>query len=143
MVKLMIESVAEAYKEFKGFCLDEWEGDYRDAAREALKGILEDRLAEVVDGYLEVVRGRDIADRRNGYYCRHLLTELGDIELKVPRTRRFNPVGILGMFARRGARVERMILLSFVLGLSTRKVGEALLPVLGEVVSPQTVSRIA
>jgi len=36
-----------------------------------------------------------------------------------------------------------MILLCFALGLSTRKVGEALLPVLGEVVSPQTVSRIA
>ena len=30
----------------------------------------------------------DAADRRNGYYQRHLLTELGDIELNVPRTRR-------------------------------------------------------
>jgi hypothetical protein len=34
----------------------------------------------------------DEADRRNGYYRRHLLTELGDIELQVPRTRRFAPI---------------------------------------------------
>ena len=29
-------------------------------------------------------------DRRTGSYSRHLLTELGDIELSVPRTRRFD-----------------------------------------------------
>jgi transposase-like protein len=36
-----------------------------------------------------------------------------------------------------------MILLTFLLGLSTRKVGPALLPILGEPVSPSTVSEIA
>jgi transposase-like protein len=36
-----------------------------------------------------------------------------------------------------------MILLAFVLGLSTRKVSRALLPVLGEPISAQTVSRVA
>ena len=39
--------------------------------------------------------------------------------------------------------LERVILAGFVLGLSTRKVGEALLPLLGERVSPTTVSRVA
>jgi transposase-like protein len=39
--------------------------------------------------------------------------------------------------------VDRLILACFVLGLSTRKVGEALLPLLGERVSPATVSRVA
>jgi hypothetical protein len=34
------------------------------------------------------------AGRRNGYYHRHLLTELGDIELAVPRTRRFAPIAV-------------------------------------------------
>ena len=43
----------------------------------------------------------DAADRRNGYYQRHLLTELGDIELNVPRTRRYSPVEVIRVYARR------------------------------------------
>ncbi|MFQ6111223.1 MAG: transposase [Nitrospinota bacterium] len=39
--------------------------------------------------------------------------------------------------------MERLILLCFVLGLSTRKVAEALVPILGEGVSASTVSRVA
>jgi len=39
--------------------------------------------------------------------------------------------------------VERYLLLAFVLGLSTRKVSRALLPILGEPLSAQTVSRVA
>ncbi|NIP72372.1 MAG: IS256 family transposase, partial [Gammaproteobacteria bacterium] len=84
-----------------------------------------------------------VADRRNGSYPRHLLTELGDVELHVPRTRRYAPVEVLAAYARRAPQVDRMILACFCLGLSTRKVTEALLPILGEPVSPATVSRIA
>lgn len=36
-----------------------------------------------------------------------------------------------------------MILACFVLGLATRKVGEALLPILGRPVSPSAVSQVA
>ena len=43
----------------------------------------------------------------------------------------------------RPAAVDRMILCCFVLGLSTRKVGEALLPILGRPVSPAAVSDVA
>ena len=43
----------------------------------------------------------DAADRRNGCYQRHLLTELGDIELNVPRTRRYSPVEVIRVYARR------------------------------------------
>jgi transposase-like protein len=39
--------------------------------------------------------------------------------------------------------VDRAILACFVLGVSTRKMAEALLPILGEPVSPSTVSRVA
>jgi transposase-like protein len=39
--------------------------------------------------------------------------------------------------------VERLILLAFLLGLSTRKVGQALFPILGECLSASTVSQIA
>jgi transposase-like protein len=69
----------------------------------------------------------DAADRRNGYYQRHLLTELGDIELNVPRTRRYSPVEVIRAYARRTPEIDRVILSAFVLGVPTRKVGETLL----------------
>jgi transposase-like protein len=49
----------------------------------------------------------------------------------------------LGRYARRERDINRVILAAFVLGLSTRKVGKALLPLLGERVSPSTVSRVS
>src|SRR5579872_4353667 len=82
---------------------------------------------------------RQQADRRNGCYSRHLLTELGDIELQVPRTRRYSGLEVVRAYARRAAHIDRMILACFVLGLSTRKVATALLPVLGRRVSAGTV----
>lgn len=138
-----ILSIKKAFKEIKPFCMDSWEGDYRTAAREALKQILEGRMKNAIDAYLEHLSMQELPDRRNGSYRRHLLTELGDIQLQVPRTRTFNPIGILQRFARRAVQVERMILMAFVLGLSTRKVSLALLPVLGEPISASSVSRIA
>ncbi|MGH7274868.1 MAG: IS256 family transposase [Nitrospiria bacterium] len=143
MLPATIVSIKQAFQEIKTFCVDAWEGDYRFAARQALKEILEHRMRNAVDDYLHQLQAQDIPDRRNGYYQRHLLTELGDLELSIPRTRTFNPIVLLKQFARRAAPVERMILLAFVLGLSTRKVGRALLPVLGEPISAQTVSRVA
>jgi transposase-like protein len=83
------------------------------------------------------------ADRRNGFYSRHLLTELGDVELSVPRTRRYAPIEVVRGYARRPEQVDRMILSCFVLGLSVRKVSEALLPILGRPISPATVSSVA
>jgi putative transposase len=82
-------------------------------------------------------------DRANGFYPRQLLTSMGAIELQIPRTRSFSVRGVLQKYARREQQVDRMILGCFVLGLSTRKVGEALLPILGERVSASTVSRVA
>lgn len=142
MHKVAITSIQSAFKEIKHFCPDEWDGDYRAAGREAIKRILEDRMISYREAYLEELHVLGIDDRCNGYYLRHLLTELGDIGLSVPRSRTFSASRIFDQFARRSSRIDRMILLAFVLGLSTRKVSEVLLPVLGEPISPQTVSRI-
>jgi transposase-like protein len=64
----------------------EWGEGYRPLGRQALEEIIEDQMAAAVDRYLDRLEADDAADRRNGYYRRHLLTELGDIELSVPRT---------------------------------------------------------
>lgn len=140
---LAISSLSQAYEVIKEMNLSQdWESDYRAASRRAVATVLEDRMHERTDRYLAEM-GRSISDRRNGSYSRHLLTELGDIVITVPRTRKWSPLEIVRSYCRRVASVDRMILCCFVLGLSTRKVAHALLPVLGEAVSAATVSRVA
>ncbi len=140
-----IRSLPQAFEIIKSMEHDgcEWGEQYREAGRAALVDILEGRLHEAVDRHLEWTAARGEADRRNGSYRRRLLTELGHIELHIPRTRRFSPTQVIHAYARRARHLDRMILACFVLGLSTRKVAKALLPVLGAPVSPATVSRVA
>jgi transposase-like protein len=121
----------------------EWGEDYRAGAREALVELLEGRMDQTIDQHLERMAELGQADRRNGCYRRHLLTELGDLELAVPRTRTCSALKVVRAYARRAKEVDRMILACFVLGLSTRKVATALLPILGRPVSPATVSQVA
>lgn len=140
-----ISNVTHAVRFIKAMQLRglEWGDDYRAGAREAIVEILQGQMQFRLDKHLAEMEYRQEDDRRNGYYRRRLLTEIGDIELEVPRTRHFSAVGVVRAYARRVADVDRMILACFVLGLSTRKVALALLPVLGETVSATTVSRIA
>jgi putative transposase len=119
-----------------------WEAVHRESRR-ALKAILEGQMEAVRQGYLEDIASQGLSDRGNGHYRRRLLTTLGDLELRIPRTRHFSARGVLAAYARREPRVDRLILASFVLGVSTRKVAEALLPTLGQRVSASTVSRVA
>ena len=140
-----IESLPMAFALVKEMQADglEWGEGYRPLGREALAEIIQGRMAEAVDSWLDSLDGTAMCDRRNGFYPRHLMTELGDIELHVPRTRRFCPTEVLKSYARRAPEIDRVILAGFVLGLSTRKVGEVLLPLLGRPVSAATVSRLA
>ena len=114
-----------------------------DLGRQALKQVLEGHMQQRIEQYLGNVRLGAGTDRRNGHYRRWLLTGMGAVELAVPRTRTYSAVGALGVYARRERSVDRLILAAFVLGLSTRKVGEALLVLLGERISATTVSRVA
>lgn len=143
MLPATMTKIHEAFKEIKQMQCDSWEGDYRPAARDALKHLLESRMESAVDAYLEQKRAEGLSDRKNGSYPRHLLTELGDLLLSIPRSRTFSARVLLKRFARRASRIERLILLCFLYGLSTRKVGQALLSILGECVSHGTVSQIA
>jgi transposase-like protein len=121
----------------------EWGEDYRQGARDAVAELLRGRMDHLIDEHLERMAELGQADRRNGCYTRWLLTELGMIELHVPRTRTFSAVRVVRAYARRAKGIDRMILACFLLGLSTRKVATALLPILGRPVSPATVSAVA
>jgi putative transposase len=142
---VVIRSLPQAYKVIKEMNLGrgEWEFEYRQAGREAVKKVIEELMKDRISQHLEEMAVRQEADRRNGTFSRHLLTEIGDIELEVPRTRRVSAVNVVRAYARRASHIDRAILACFVLGVSTRKVAHVLLPVLGESVSATTVSRVA
>ncbi len=137
-------NVSRAIGEINAF---EWEGDFKPMARQALKQLVEERLEEEMTEHLGLSRyehGADRLDYRNGHYTRHLLTEMGDLELLVPRSRKGGfPSKLIERYARRCRSVDRVLLACFCLGLSTRKAASVLVPVLGERVSATTVSRIA
>jgi transposase-like protein len=143
MLPATITEIHQAFKEIKHMAIDTWQEECRFAARRAMKEVLETRMHNTIDTHLEQMRAAGLADRRNGSFPSHLLTEVGDLELQIPRTRTFSAHVLLKRFARRTASIERTILMAFLLGLSTRKVGPALLSILGEPVSPSTVSQIA
>jgi putative transposase len=137
-------NVSRALREINGF---QWEGDFKPMARQALKELLENRLDQEMAEYLGASRYEHAPDRhdyRNGHYVRHLLTEMGDLELLVPRSRRGKfPTKLFARYARRCRSVDKVLLACFCLGLSTRKAASVLAPVLGEKVSASTISRIA
>ena len=107
-----IESLSMAFAMVKAMQADglEWGEGYRPLGRQALVAIIEGQMAEAVDAWLDRLGVADAPDRRNGTYRRHLLTALGDIELAVPRTRRYCPTAVLRAYSRRAGEIDRMIL---------------------------------
>jgi transposase-like protein len=90
----VVRSLAQAYRIIKEMHLFGDEGsDYRSSCRESLREILEDRMHDRIDRHFEGMAQRDEKDRRNGSFSRHLLTELGDISVCVPRTQTMSGVG--------------------------------------------------
>jgi len=140
-----VRSVAQAYRVIKQMRLQGWEAgeECREAAREAIRAHLRRRMLEARSQFLAELQAREQADRANGSYGRHLLTEMGTVLLQVPRTRSWSAAGLLQAYRRRCVSVDRAILGCFLLGLSTRKVARALLPMLGERISAATVSTIS
>jgi putative transposase len=143
--KATARNVNRALKEINAF---EWEGDYRAEAKNRLKELLEEKMDAELEQYLG--RGKherreedDPVDYRNGSYLRNLLTEIGNLVLRIPRSRKRFVSKVLEAYKRRSRSVDQLILACFVLGMSTRKVSTALLSLLGERVSASTVSEVA
>ena len=139
--------VGDLWREVKGD-EEEWWGDVKQQTMQMVKRLLESAMEEELLECLRVGRYRRTELRRgyrNGYRQRNLLTELGLVEhLRVPRDRggMYQP-GVLGRYQRRQGQVNQLIRELFLAGVSTRRVGEVLAPVLGQAPSPQTVSRVA
>ncbi len=110
MKQLVVKNLSQAMhmvKEMNVTGREEWSDEYRKIGRRAIADFLRDRMKDSIADHLARLP-EDVADRRNGSYERHLLTELGDLVLSVPRTRRFNPLFILQAYARRNKEVDRL-----------------------------------
>ncbi len=140
-----VQTVRQARRVFKELRLHKVEvaEELHEAARFTYKKVIEERMQDYISQYLDQTGRKDSCDRKNGFYHRSFLTELGSVELNIPRTRSISACDVLRRYARRADRIEQVILAGFILGLSTRKVGKALLDLLGERISPSTVSRVA
>ncbi|MCX8023257.1 MAG: hypothetical protein N2745_10855 [Syntrophorhabdaceae bacterium] len=82
--KMMITSLPEAMEMFKEMNIlseNEWTGDYRQFAKDAIASFLTSRMNDKVGCHLAQTEAKGIPDRRYGPYLRHLLTELGDVVL--------------------------------------------------------------
>jgi len=144
-VEAQLRSLPEALEVIKDMQHSgSWGEDLSAGMRNAVAEVLRGAMDRDIDRHLSELASRGgTDDRRNGSYERHLLTGLGDIALRVPRTRTYSANRVLGAYARRTRDVDRSILSCFVYGCSTRKVGKTLVSMLGERVSAATVSRVA
>ena len=88
-------------------------------------------------------RADDRQDYRNGSYERSFETRLGELRLKIARTRKktFLPP-LIQMFQRRSEEVLLLIREAFLRGLSTRQVGRVVASIGIEPLSAQTVSQL-
>lgn len=138
-------TVADLWREVK----DEqtlW-GDVSRQTLRSVKLLLENRMLDELTQYLNAgryVRDHGRAGYRNGVYHRRLTTTWGTIpDLRIPRPRAtgFRPT-VVARYQQRTEQVNRLVRAVFLGGLSTRRVGAALAPLLGDTVSPATVSTI-
>ena len=126
---------------------DEWWGDLKEETLRVVKRLLENLMEEEMIEQLCAGHYRRTGLRRgyrNGYRYRSLLTELGLVEpLCGPRDREgcYQPT-VLTRYQRRQTQVSQLIRQALLAGVSSCRVGEVLIPVLGLAPSPQTVSRV-
>lgn len=116
-------------------------------SRTQLKVAMEGAMREVVAERLQALPYERVvgkSDRRNGGYPRSYLTRYGLLRLRVPRTRvGESPFTVIDQaYSQREPKLDRLIKLIFLNGVSTRDVGGVLETLTGHRVSASTVSSV-
>lgn len=115
---------------------------FRGAVRAVLELVLEEEVQRII-GAGRYSRAKSRVDSRNGSYLRDLITSLGTIEVRMPRTRNSGaPTHVLGAYERRVDEVDDAIVASYVNGVSTRNMSQVTEALLGSKVGRSTVSRV-
>lgn len=136
-------NIASWWREVK----DDFWGDVKQETLKLVKQLMDVSMQEELIVYTQAEwHERTGQDRpyRNGFYARALSTELGLIPaLRIPRTRdgRFHP-SVLPRYQRRQSAVNGLLQDVFLAGVSTRRVGEVVQPLLGVRWSATTVSTV-
>ena len=117
---------------------------FQGAIRVALEVVLEEEIQALV-GARKWQRQAQRVDSRNGTYLRRLITSMGGVDLKVPRSREGGSAGgrVFERYKRRSAEVDDTMVAAYVRGASTRDIGQITEALMGEHVSRSTVSRAA
>ena len=121
--------------------------DIQQKVKETVKLSLQTIIREEFDLKLyakKYQRVKERKDYRNGYYERSLLTTYGRIDnLKMPKARKLRPeFKTIAKYQRRQKEFDEMVLLSLILGFSTRKQAKFFKSFIGECVSHATATTI-
>lgn len=123
----------------------------------AMKNMFRDVLQQVMEGELEAELGYEKSQRtserdeeptaknyRNGYSKKTVKTQLGEVEVKIPRDRKgvYEP-HIIGKYSRNADGMEEKILSLYACGMSQRDISEQIKNLYDVEISPELVSKIS
>ena len=138
--------ITEQFQHFLEEVKEGFWGDLYGKTKLLWKGFWEEESRRERDRFLGAKDHERVGKReyRNGFYERKFVTIFGTLVVKVARSRgqSFLPAG-LQRFQQRAPEVMMLIREAFLRGISTRQVGPVVATVTQEVVSAQTVSRLA
>ena len=124
---------------------------------QAMKELFRDAIQQVMESELDVELGYEKSERmsdsesailsknyRNGYSKKTVKTQLGEIEVKVPRDRNgeYEPK-IIGNYSRNADGMEEKILSLYACGMSQRDIAEQIKNLYDVEISPELVSKIS
>ena len=124
---------------------------------QAMKELFRDAIQQVMESELDVELGYEKSERmsdsendnlsknyRNGYSKKTVKTQLGEIEVKVPRDRNgeYEPK-IIGKYNRNADGMEEKILSLYACGMSQRDIAEQIKNLFDVEISPELVSKIS
>lgn len=124
---------------------------------QAMKELFRDAIQQVMESELDVELGYEKSERmsdfendnlsknyRNGYSTKTVKTQLGEIEVKVPRDRNgeYEPK-IIGKYNRNADGMEEKILSLYACGMSQRDIAEQIKNLYDVEISPELVSKIS
>ena len=142
-----VTEITEHFQHFMTEVKDSFWGDLYGKTQVAWKEFLDGESLRARDRWMELEPYQRLVaehrEYRNGYYERDFVTRMGTLRLRIARTRNKNflPTG-LEKFQRRASEVAMLIREAFLRGISTRQVGRVVATITGEVMSPQTVSKL-
>jgi len=139
-------TVTDLMREYKRSFREYWQ-DQDETVKAFRKKLIEGSLEAEREAWISCKpyeRSSERKDYRNGYWKRWIILKDGRLEIKMPRIRGGGYKSkIIPRYQQRVDEVDAALLKIFLYGASTRLMGEALRPLLGEGVSAQTISNIA